>query len=183
MTSKWKTLSSETKYKNPWIEVIEDKVIMPNGKEGIYGYLKKLPGVFVIAEDSDDGIFFITEYRYVLKREILQLPSGTLESYDGNPVAMAKRELTEETGITAKNFELIGKYFVAPGHETTMQNTVLATGLDTSSIHTENQEGDESILSVHKFTVKEIKQMIKSGKIMSGLTLAALNQYLIHKNK
>ncbi|MBD3279977.1 hypothetical protein GF389_00450 [Candidatus Dojkabacteria bacterium] len=177
----WKTLSSKSKYNNPWIEVFEDKVVMPNGKEGIYGYVKKLPGVFVIAEDTDGGIFFITEYRYVLKQEIIQLPSGTLESHKDDPIIRAKHELEEETGITAEKFEKIGDYFVAPGHETTVSNTVVATGVDTSNIHTDDQEGNESIVSVQKYSREEIKKMIRSGEIRSGLTLAALNQYFNYK--
>lgn len=177
----WKTLSSRSVYKNPWIEVFEDKVVQPNGKEGIYGYLTKLPGVFVIAEDTDGGIFFIREYRYILKQEILQLPSGTLDSHEEDPIDRAKKELFEETGIKAKEFRRIGGYFVAPGHETTQQNTVVALGLNISNLHTKGQEGNESIIGIEKYSIEQIRKLVLDNTIKSGLTLAALNQYFVYK--
>jgi 8-oxo-dGTP pyrophosphatase MutT (NUDIX family) len=174
--SKWKTLSSKIVYKNPWIEVQEDQVIQPGGREGVYGFVKKPPGVFIIAEDKDGSIFFIREYRYVLKKAIIQLPSGVVdEKYSA--IENAKRELLEETGIKAGKFTQLGKYFVAPGHETTFQYAVLATDLDTSKLKI-HQEGDESIEEILKFPRDKVREMIRNNEIECGLSLAALSMYL-----
>jgi len=66
----WKTIKSKIVYQNPWIKVREDSVIRPDGKKSIYGFLEKYPGVFIIALDSDNPIFFNEEYRYPLKKLI-----------------------------------------------------------------------------------------------------------------
>ncbi|MBN1331456.1 NUDIX hydrolase [Candidatus Dojkabacteria bacterium] len=181
MHKNWKTLSSDVKYKNPWIEVVEDRVVMPNGKEGIYGYLKKSPGVFVVAKDTDGGIYLVKQYRYVLKKEIYELPAGTMTEND-DILKVAKKELLEETGITAQNFQNIGYYYAATGHETTKAYTVIATDLDNTKTTTKNQEGDELINLVKKVSPKELHQMIKNNEITCGLTLAALNQYFSYKS-
>jgi len=177
--SKWKTLKKELKYENPWMKVYEDKVIRPDGKEGIYGYLEKPPGVFIIALDKDNSIYLIREYRYVLKQAIFQIPSGVVDerlSIEEN----AAKELYEETGIKAGKLTELGSYFTAPGHETTVQYAFLAENLDTSKIES-HQEGDESIEEIVKVPINEVKKMIIRNEIQCGITLAALNLFFQHK--
>ncbi|MEI7579789.1 MAG: NUDIX hydrolase [bacterium] len=177
----WQTLSSKIVYHNPWIKIQEDQVIQPNGNNSLYGFLIKVPGVFVIAETEFEEIYLIEEYRYPLKKNILQLPSGIIEG-KLSPEATAAKELFEETGIRASNFQNLGKFYIAPGHETTEIYAVKATGLEISEfgIH---QEGDESIQNIKKFAIDEVKQMIISNKISCGLTLAALNLYFCNQEK
>ena len=59
---KWITKTSKVVYKNKWLQFIEDNVLRPDGKEGIYGYLDRGPAIFVIAKDKGDSIFLIKEY-------------------------------------------------------------------------------------------------------------------------
>lgn len=177
----WQTISSRQVYKNPWIEIQEDKVIRPDGKEGLYGFLIKPPGVFIIALDNDDSIYLINEYRYVLKKNILQIPSGVVDGKSSS-IENAKRELLEETGIKAKKWTQLGAYFVSPGHETTRQFVILAEDLDTSKLNI-NQDGDESIQGIIKLPISEVKKMIRENKIECGLTLSALNLFFLCLNK
>jgi len=53
---KWITKTSKVVYKNKWLQFIEDNVLRPDGKEGIYGYLDRGPAIFVIAKDKGDSI-------------------------------------------------------------------------------------------------------------------------------
>jgi len=101
MHREWEKIDSKVVYCNPWIKIHEDNVIKPDGQKGIYGYLEKASGNFIIALDNDHCIYFIREYRYPLKKSILQLPAGVIDTDD--IVRQAKKELREETGIAAKN--------------------------------------------------------------------------------
>lgn len=170
----WKTLGSKLMYQNPWIKVYENKVINPEGKEGIFGYLNKASGVFVIAMDKDNSIFIIEEFRYPIKKSVLQLPAGVINN--DNLLENAKRELKEETGIEAKSWVNLGDFYVAPGHETTRIYAFLATDLDISKIKI-SQEEDESILQIIKISIKDLKKKIVENKIKCGITLAALNLF------
>lgn len=178
---KWKTINTKVVYKNPWIKVREDSVIRPDGFKGIYGFLEKTSGVFIIALDKDDAIFLNEEYRYPLKRSLLQLPAGVTEG--ANILKNAKRELLEETGIIAKNWKKLGGFYVAPGHETTFINVFLAADLNKSNLKIASQEGDESILRVMKIKIPRLKELIRKNKIKCGLTLAALNLFFINREK
>jgi 8-oxo-dGTP pyrophosphatase MutT (NUDIX family) len=175
----WQTLEKKLMYENPWLKIYEDKIVQPNGKKGIYGYLDKGKGVFVIAQDKDQSVYMLEEYRYVVKKSIIQLPAGG--SNDQDTMNDAKRELKEETGITAKTWKFLGNFYIAPGHETTTIDAYLATDLDISNLKISGQEGDESILNIFKVNMNELKEMIRTNKIECGITLAALNLFFVVK--
>jgi ADP-ribose pyrophosphatase len=100
-------ISSEIKYKNPWIEVREDKVLRPEGKEGIFGTIDYGRGVSVVALDSKRNIYLEREYYYVLERYGTQTPSGGIDGEE-SPLDAAKHELLEETGATSERWIELG---------------------------------------------------------------------------
>lgn len=171
----WKKLKSKIVYQNQWIKVREDAVIEPGGEKSIYGYLEKEAGTSVIALDSDNSIYMTKQYRYPLKKTLLDLPGGV--TGDENVLKHAKRELAEETGIKAKIWERLGGFYVAPGHETTYMHVYLATELNLSRKAITFQGSDESISDVVKIKIPKLKNMIKNNQIECGLTIAALNLF------
>lgn len=178
---KWKKIRSKIVYKNQWLQLREDIVIRPDGRKGKYSVVERPPVNFIIALDQEESIFFIKEYRYPIKKTILQLPAGTTDNKD-NFISSAKKELFEETGIKAKNWNKLGKFYIGPGHENIYANVFLATKLDLSQINRLAKTRDELILKVVKLSITKIKHLINSGKIECGITLAALNLYFL-KNK
>jgi len=179
MPRTWKTLSSKVVYGNPWIKIHEDQVLRPDGKNGIYSYLEKPPGTFIIAMDDDSNIYLIKEYRYPIKKTIIQLPAGVINKNSTN-LYQAKKELFEETGIHAKTWKHLGKFYVGAGHETTLCHTYLATDLDLSQLKTTHQEGDEAIQEIVKVSLKELKKLISSGNFECGISLSALTHFLLY---
>ena len=178
---KWKKINSKIVYKNQWLQLREDTVIRPDGKRGKYGIVERPPVNFVIALNQSESIFFIKEYRYPIKKTILQLPAGTTDKNKSSLVS-AKKELFEETGIKAKNWQRLGKFYIGPGHESIYANIFLATKLNVSQLNKSIRSEDELILKVIKLPITKIRQLIDSGKIECGITLAALNLYF-SKNK
>ncbi|MFA6271581.1 MAG: NUDIX hydrolase [Patescibacteria group bacterium] len=181
MLRTWKKLNSKIVYSNPWIKVHEDQVLMPNGKESIYGYLEKNQGCFVIALDNEENIYLVKQFRYALQKAILELPAGT--AGDEDMLERAKAELLEETGIEAKEWKKLGGFFVAPGHESTYINVYLATDLDLSKLSTSGQDDEESILDIVKVSLPELMKMLIEGKIECGISIAALNLFFISYDK
>lgn len=179
---KWKKLSSKIVYKNQWLQLREDTVIRPDGKKGKYSIVERPPVNFVIALNQGGSIFFIKEYRYPIKKTILQLPAGITDK-NISFLASAKKELLEETGVKAKNWKRLGKFYIGPGHESIYANVFLATKLNVSQLNKSAKVSDELILKVIKLSITKIRQLISSGKIECGITLAALNLYFSKKKK
>lgn len=178
---KWKKIDSKIVYKNPWLQLREDIVIRPDGKRSKYGIVERPPVNFIIALNQKGLIFFIKEYRYPIKKTILQLPAGTTDK-NKSFLSSAKKELFEETGLRANNWKKLGKFYIGPGHENIYANIFLATKLNTSKFNKSTSSGDELIIKAIKLPIKKIKQLISLNKIECGITLAALNLYF-SKNK
>lgn len=169
--SPFKTLSTRTVYKNPWITVREDAIVRPDGSDGIYSVVEIKDSVIVIAVDKDGRICLVKIFRYPVQKWCYELPMGGMDADD--ILDAARRELKEETGLTARKLEVIGKYRMHPGQLTEYQNVVLATGLRGGKA-TDEAEG----ISEHEFvTLEELDRLIESGGMDDAASLAALSCY------
>lgn len=164
-----KTLGSKIVYQNPWITIHEDKTLMPSGKEGIYGYLESKDSVNVVVFDDQDRIYMAKSFRYPTKSWGWELPGG---SSDGEDLLQAsKRELEEEAGIIAEQWELVGKNVVCDGLMTERMATCIAYDIRFDGT---KENGDEQFADTGFFTLEEIDQMVDNGDINDGQTITGL---------
>jgi 8-oxo-dGTP pyrophosphatase MutT (NUDIX family) len=177
-------LSSHIVYQNPWIKIREHSLEFANGKKGIYGVLEKAPGTCIIPLADNGDIYLIKEFRYPVSKSFIEVPGGQLD--ERHPLSAAKRELFEETGIKAKHWKKLGRFYISPGLETTYSDVYVATGLDLSAIDLKNQEHSEHIVSLNKIKLSDVRKMVAENKIKDGITLSSLNflfSYLDHQPK
>ncbi|MFA6317977.1 MAG: NUDIX hydrolase [Elusimicrobiota bacterium] len=168
----WKTVRSSIRYRNPWITVREDAVVYPNGQPGIYGVVEKGPGVCVVPVTPEGGVYLIRQYRYTVDRVLWELPAGAIGP--GETEARAcRRELLEETGLSAGRLERLGMFHTALGHETAAIIAYRATGLSFRASGAGKQH-DESILEIRKFSPPELRRMVRLGRVPCGIALASL---------
>src|SRR5215468_8202470 len=103
----YQLLASEPKYRNRWIALREDRVIRPGGSEGLFDVVEMTSGSSVLALDSDDKVFLVREYKYAIGRDSLEVVSGAMDEGE-TPLIAAQRELREETGLVAAEWEDMG---------------------------------------------------------------------------
>ena len=164
----WKKISSKKVHNNPRFSVFEDVVLLPDGSRGKFYYRKSSPGVGVIAFDGKK-IYLVNQYRYGVKRRLWEAPIGRAESK--NYLAQAKKELREETGITAKKWQFLGEFFPTPGSGNARGILFFAQNL---KLGKPNREASESDMFMKSFTVKQIDTMINKGLIQDSWTITAL---------
>ncbi len=112
----WQVINTDIKYENPWISVREDKVIRPDGKQGIFGVVTMVAGSSVLPVDEKGNVFLTKEYHYGVERTTIEVVSGAIDEGE-SPLEAAKRELKEEVGLvattwTAQGFRVSDKCFL-----------------------------------------------------------------------
>jgi 8-oxo-dGTP pyrophosphatase MutT (NUDIX family) len=170
MRNPWKTLASRIAYENPWLRVREDKVIRPDGGEGIYGVVEIRPSVGVVALDSRNRIVLVGQWRYTLNRYTWEIPRGGSAQGETDLLAVAQRELAEETGVAADEWQAIGTVDACNGVTTDVQHLFLATELRTVEAHQDPVEEIE----VRREPFERALEMVMSGEITEVCSVAAI---------
>ncbi|NNH72210.1 NUDIX hydrolase [Nocardia uniformis] len=172
------TIDSREVYSNAWLTVREDSVRRADGSTGIYGVVDKADYVAVIPWDGE-RFHLVEQFRYPLGQRSWEFPGGSLPPGEvGEPLAIAHRELREETGFRAATMTCIGELAPAPATCSQRGRFFLATGL-TAGAH--EREIEEQDMRADGFTRAEFEAMIRSGTIIDGDTVAAYTLLLFHE--
>jgi 8-oxo-dGTP pyrophosphatase MutT (NUDIX family) len=164
-----KTLSSRVMYQNKWLTLREDEIERSNGERGIYGVVDKADCA-VIIPIQDDHVYLVEQYRYTVQGRHLEFPQGGWETYDVDPLELARGELQEETGLIAGSMQHLGEAYVAYGYANQKQHIFQATDLQQGPPSPDAEEHD---LVVKRVTIAEFERMLREGLIPDVCTLAA----------
>jgi len=175
----FKTLSTKVVYQNPWITVEENEIIHPDTGKGIYGVVKTKDSVTVVPVNNKSEIFLIRSFSYPAQKWHWELPAGGVDNDDYTTAS--KRELLEETGITAKTWQQIGVARPMDGLATEHMATLLATDLTIGEIPSAD---DNHLISDRRFfDLSTVREMVQNGEIDEGQSLSALYYYELYLKK
>ena len=169
-TNPWQTLNSEEKYQNNWIKVTEHSVINPSGGSGIYGevHFKNL-AIGVLPLDQDHHTWLVGQYRYPLKAYSWEIPEGGGELHVA-PEKSARRELVEETGITAGKLKEIQRMHLSNSVSDELAIIYLAQDLTLGQCAPEETED----LQLIKVPFNQAYKMVMNGEITDSMSVAAI---------
>lgn len=174
----WQTISSKVVYENPWMIVHKDRVVMPNGKDGIYGYVdSKSDSVYVVPIDDEGNTYIVSQERYTVKHETWECVAGRID--EDSIEEAAKRKLLEETGLSAKSITVLRDVQVANGMATFKSTFCIATGLQQASKALDPEDG---ILGIKKLPLASLPSRILSGEIECSQSIAAFFMAIAYRD-
>lgn len=167
--SPWRTLEAREVYRNPWISVTEYQVIRPDGRPGIYGVVDPGDNAAVVALDAEERVTLVGEFVYPLQVYTWMIPSGFVERGE-DPLAAARRELAEETGLEADEWTPLGAYYLSCGICDQTSFAYLARGL---RVVPARPEGTER-LTLRQVPLAEARAMCLRNEIRDAPSVMAL---------
>jgi 8-oxo-dGTP pyrophosphatase MutT (NUDIX family) len=168
----WKILDQRPVYDNPWIRVTEFRVLNPSGGQGIYGKVHfKNRAIGIIPLDEDFNIYLVGQYRFVLSEYSWEIPEGG-GAMEEEPLAAAKRELLEETGLLAGRWEKLLTLHLSNSVSDEFSVIYLARELEQHKPMPEETEA----LTIKKIPFTEALAMLESGIITDAISVTAIQQ-------
>lgn len=148
------------------LHVQNNTVILPNGNESTREIIRHVGAVCVIPVTDDGKVIVERQFRYPINSVITEIPAGKLDSPSEDRLSAAKRELLEETGITADEWIDMGIYYPAAAYSDEKITMYLAKGL-----HKGKQKlDDDEFLNIEEVSLTELVAKVMSGEITDGKT-------------
>ena len=170
MQNPWTTLDSRTVYENDWIRLEEDRVINPSGGNNRYGVVRfKNTAIGIVPIDEAGNTWLVGQWRYTLNAYAWEIPMGGHPSC-GDPLAGAKRELKEETGLSAASWKELMRLHTS--NSITDECGVVYVARDLKQ--GEPQFDDTEALSIRKLPLQDAVQLALDGTITDAISVAAL---------
>ena len=169
----WKKLTSTVVYENDWMQVREDDVINPGGGRNLYGHVRfKNVAVAILPVDEHGNTWLVGQSRYTLDEYSWELPMGGAPKNEA-PIDAARRELQEETGLLASDWEELLRLHVSNSITDEVGFAFVARKLEQGETAFEETED----LSIRKLPVEEAVRMALKGEITDAISVAALLAY------
>ena len=170
----WQKLSSKKVYQNRYMSVTEDELITDHGDKVVFGIVRKEPFSVIIPWDGT-RLLLVGQYRPSAEFFSWEFPMGHAES--DTPLAAARKELAEETGLLAKNLVELATFYPALGTMDQLGYLYLATDWQVGK---QDLETSEKGMQTRWVSLNELSAMIVGGTIKDGPTIAALKYFELY---
>ena len=153
-------------FSTPWFDVLAKHV---DGDQVPHYTVKPPDYVTVVASDLDGRMLLVRQYRPVVEGYTIELPSGLVDPGE-TPEASARRELLEETGHEADDFELLGTLVPDVGRLGNRMHCFAASRVHPVAVPHVIEQGIELL----RWTPDELSAALSDLRISHALNLAAL---------
>jgi len=161
-------LSGRRIYTGRILSLDVDEVQLPDGSRAGREVMLHCPGVGVLPIFDDGGVMLVRQYRYPLRKVLLEIPAGKLDAGE-QPLSGALRELAEETGLAAERMIYLGEIYPSPGCMDEVLHLYLAMGLRRGQAKPDEDEFLQTVC----MPLSELVALVGSGAVGDAKTAIA----------
>lgn len=162
-------IRSEYLYRGHILKLRLDQCRLDNNKIAQREIVEHHGAVAIVALDNANNALMVRQFRSGAGRELLEIPAGTLEEGE-DPMICATRELKEETGYHALQWEPLGFFYTTPGFCTEKIHLYIARQLTPG---TAQPDADE-LVQTELVPWDQLIEQIHRGEILDGKTIIGL---------
>ncbi|QNM06064.1 NUDIX hydrolase [Qiania dongpingensis] len=167
----------ELAYQGKILNIYKDYMALPNGHTAVWDFVEHKGAAAVVPVTREGKILMVRQYRNALERYTLEIPAGAL-NFAGEPKEVcAARELEEETGFRAGKLE----WLINVNTTVAFCNEIIGIYLASDLIPSKQHLDEDEFLDVEEYGLQELLDMIFTGKITDGKTIAALLAYQVKR--
>ena len=164
-----KTIKSISCYHGIIVNTRLDQAQLPDGSYALREVVEHPGGVAILPLEDDGTVWCVRQFRYPFSEVLLEVPAGKLEPGE-DPEPAARRELSEETGLTAGKLRYLGRQYASPGYCGEVLHVYLARDLRRGEAHPDAGE----FLNVEKHPLSELVDLALSGQLPDVKTAVAV---------
>jgi ADP-ribose pyrophosphatase len=136
--------SSEQLYRGRVFALLHERIVLPSGLRQDLTLIDHPGAVAVVPVGTDGRVLLVRQYRHATGSWLWEIPAGRLEPGEA-PLAAARRELEEETGLRAAEWSSLGGFFAAPGFCSEWMHLFAACGLAPAGPSRAPHDADEEL--------------------------------------
>ncbi len=168
-----KKLARNNIYNGRVVDVFYDDVELSNGTKAIREVVAHKEGATVVAVNEKKELLLVSQNRYPVNQDVVELPAGLIDEGE-TPIEAAKRELKEETGYVANEWEHLTSMHSSPGW--TDEKVHIFAAKDLQHVSEQQLDGDE-ILIYYKEPLDDVLDKINKGVITDAKTIIGVLLY------
>lgn len=161
--------SAETVYEGRIFRLQKEYVTLPNRHQMHLDIIRHPGAAAIVPFLDEETVVLIQQYRHAVGGFIWEIPAGTLDHRE-SPLTCAQRELIEETGYAASEWQTLGEITPLPAYSDERIHLFKAVGLSKAP---QKLDVDE-ILSIHPMPLKVALAMVFRSEIQDAKTIAGL---------
>lgn len=166
----WRVKSTTQPFANDWFRIEANEVVHPHGEDGTYTVVRiRRLAVGVLPIDDEGFVHLVGQWRFPLGRYSWEMPEGGADPGE-DALTCAKRELEEETGLSAAHFAKVLEMDISNSLTDEQAVIFIATGLSAGEARPEGTE----VLRRRRAPFVDVLARVTDGRIRDGLTVAAV---------
>ena len=170
MSSRFERVRSETVYEGAFFSVRNDVYRHEDGEEAEREIVAHSGAVGIVVLDGE-RLWLVRQPREAIgSPDLLEIPAGKLDEEGEEPLETAKRELAEEIGKQAAEWEPLGAFYTSPGFTDERVHLFLATGISDVEERPEVEEDERIDVDVRPLAeLDELIATAEDSKTIIGL--------------